>query len=555
MKAKNYETTTDLSQILLIDGIINIMQKKHLSESSINTAMPLIQQLARRLGISDDAAMIFAAFFDSFSEIRILVSDIALFFNCTQVKILTYWHAIEELIQHKYIRQIKDRDGDAYYIVPNEIVEVIRTNTTYMPKLYKNLSIEQWITELAQVMDKKKHNHISFSEFKETLMLLIHNNKHLTIANELGTLSDYELDDLIVLITMLNLYIQNNDEHIIQSDIEDMLEYPWDMRSHSRQLERGKHPLQQAGLIENCEDNGLAVKDAWKLTTAAKTRFLPEVETTTPLNGDYDRNIMQPDAITPKQLFFNSTITQQLQQLETLLGAERFAVVQKNLAAHGMRRGFTCIFYGEPGTGKTESALQIARNTGRALMVVDVPNLRSKWVGDSEKNIKALFDKYKNYCKRNGCAPILLFNEADAILCKRNEGAVNSVDKMENALQNIILQEMETLEGIMIATTNLTGNLDPAFERRFLYKIEFPKPSPYESQHIWHSMLPEISEQDAFGLAKQYSFSGGQIENIARKQIVNAVLTGDDCVNMAAIQEACKTELFNRSGSRKIGFY
>ena len=99
------------------------------------------------------------------------------------------------------------------------------------------------------------------------------------------------------------------------------------------------------------------------------------------------------------------------------------------------------------------------------------------------------------------------------------------------------------------------GNLDTAFERRFLYKIEFPKPTPEESKHIWHTMLPEISESQAFELAKQYSFSGGQIENIARKQIVNAVLTGNDQLGIENIKEACKTELINNSNTRKIGFY
>lgn len=219
-----------------------------------------------------------------------------------------------------------------------------------------------------------------------------------------------------------------------------------------------------------------------------------------------------------------------------------------------MRRGFACIFYGAPGTGKTESVLQLARKTGRGIMIVDVPNLRDKFVGETEKNTKAIFDKYRKACKNSKLAPILLFNEADAVLCKRNEGAATAVDKMENAMQNIILQEMENLEGIMIATTNLTNNLDKAFERRFLYKIEFPKPTPNESKHIWHAMLPEVSETEAFELAKQFAFSGGQIENIARKQLVNAVLTGEDKVSMEAIKEACKTELFNNNTTRRIGF-
>ena len=80
--------------------------------------------------------------------------------------------------------------------------------------------------------------------------------------------------------------------------------------------------------------------------------------------------------------------------------------------------------------------------------MVDVPNLRSKWVGDTEKNIKAVFEDYRHLCNSAEMAPILLFNEADAVLCKRNEGAVIGVDKMENAMQNIILQEMENLDGI-----------------------------------------------------------------------------------------------------------
>ena len=219
-----------------------------------------------------------------------------------------------------------------------------------------------------------------------------------------------------------------------------------------------------------------------------------------------------------------------------------------------MRRGFACIFYGAPGTGKTESVRQLARNTGRDLMFVDVPSLRDKYVGGSEKNVKAIFERYRNYCRQYELAPILLFNEADAILCKRKEGAENGVDKMENAMQNIILQEMEFLDGIMIATTNLMGNLDTAFERRFLYKIEFQKPTSNESQNIWLSMLPELSEQNAYDLARQYSFSGGQIENIARKQVINAVLTGEDKVNMEFIREACKTELFKKHSASRIGF-
>lgn len=88
-----------------------------------------------------------------------------------------------------------------------------------------------------------------------------------------------------------------------------------------------------------------------------------------------------------------------------------------------MRKGFACLFYGSPGTGKTETAYQIARKTGRDIMIVNVSEIKSCWVGESEKNIKALFDRYREYVRSYEVAPILLFNEADAIIGIRQEAA------------------------------------------------------------------------------------------------------------------------------------
>ena len=121
-------------------------------------------------------------------------------------------------------------------------------------------------------------------------------------------------------------------------------------------------------------------------------------------------------------------------------------------------------------------------------------------------------------------------------------------------MQNIILQEMENLEGILIATTNLTKNLDSAFERRFLYKIEFAKPSVEAKRAIWQSMLPSLSESDAMMLAVKYDFSGGQIENISRKQTVEEILTGCS-TDIDRLVEFCNEErLDNTIIRQKIGF-
>ena len=124
---------------------------------------------------------------------------------------------------------------------------------------------------------------------------------------------------------------------------------------------------------------------------------------------------------------------------------------------------------------------------------------------------------------------------------------------MNNAMQNIILQEIEDLDGILIATTNLTSNLDNAFERRFLFKIEFQKPAEEVKAKLWNSMLTSITDEEAQYLAQKYDFSGGQIENIARKNTIEYILTGEQA-SLETIEGYCEAEMFNNKPRTKIGF-
>jgi SpoVK/Ycf46/Vps4 family AAA+-type ATPase len=123
---------------------------------------------------------------------------------------------------------------------------------------------------------------------------------------------------------------------------------------------------------------------------------------------------------------------------------------------------------------------------------------------------------------------------------------------MENTLQNIILQEMETLDGIMMATTNLTQNMDSAFERRFLYKINFHKPDRATRLQIWQSMMPDLPESDVAILAERYDLSGGQMENITRKATVEHILTGQT-PSLETLIGLCKEENIAENRPR-IGF-
>jgi SpoVK/Ycf46/Vps4 family AAA+-type ATPase len=295
--------------------------------------------------------------------------------------------------------------------------------------------------------------------------------------------------------------------------------------------------------------------DYYHFTDKAKEELFPEMDLLDKCAGKKDKSLIPYTSFAEKRLFYAPHIQSQIDRLAQLLKPEQFNQVTQRLSENGMRKGFACLFYGSPGTGKTETVNQLAIATGRDVMMVDVTQIKSCWVGESEQNIKALFDRYRKHVKDMEVAPILLFNEADAVLGIRQEGAQRSVDKMENSIQNIILQEMETLEGIMIATTNLTSNLDKAFERRFIYKIEFERPGIEAKQQIWKSMIPALSDEAAGSLARDFDLSGGQIENIARKRTVELILSGNEPTEQQ-IREYCQSETMDSRAEkrRRIGF-
>ncbi|EAJ9794537.1 ATP-binding protein, partial [Campylobacter jejuni] len=130
------------------------------------------------------------------------------------------------------------------------------------------------------------------------------------------------------------------------------------------------------------------------------------------------------------------------------------------------------IFYGPAGTGKTMSALAMAKSMKKPVLSFDCSKILSKWVGESEQNVRKIFDTYKNIVQTCKQSPILLLNEADQFLSTRVDGSSGS-DKMHNQMQNIFLEQIERFSGVIIATTNFLESLDSAFSRRFDYKIEF----------------------------------------------------------------------------------
>ena len=266
-----------------------------------------------------------------------------------------------------------------------------------------------------------------------------------------------------------------------------------------------------------------------------------------------DNNVIAAEDIIARQLYFSEESEGVLAEFESMLKQENFPVLQNKLKEGGMSVGLTTMLYGGPGTGKTESVMQIARKTNRKIVRVDIASVKSMWMGESEKLIKKVFVNYNALVKREKICPILLFNEADAIFLKRKTGELRGAENALNAMQNIILEEMENFKGILIATTNLVRNLDPAFERRFLFKIRLRNPTPKVKQKIWADRLPRFSESEFEEIATKFDFSGGEIDNIVRKISISEIIEGT-IPTLPLLDALCLQEKFERNPRRPIGF-
>lgn len=332
--------------------------------------------------------------------------------------------------------------------------------------------------------------------------------------------------------------------------------YPVKERNSNLKLLKDEaHKLQRLDLVETVSiDSFFGEYTVLRLTDMAKELYFEE-DAPIFIEKISKKELIEASGIKEKHLFFSQREQEQLSMVENALQEDNYHNLVERLDAKGLPRGIAILLYGAPGTGKTESVMQWARKSGRDIIHVDISATKSMWYGESEKIIKGIFTRYRQTCKRAAMKPILLFNEADAIFSKRRDmDGGRSIDQTENTIQNIILEEMERLDGILIATTNLAGNLDAAFERRFLFKIRFDRPSIEAKRNIWLDKLPGLGLSDADRLATNYDFSGGEIDNIVRKVSMMEVLDGTtqsfDIVN----RFCCEEKISHNRPSSRIGF-
>ncbi len=201
-------------------------------------------------------------------------------------------------------------------------------------------------------------------------------------------------------------------------------------------------------------------------------------------------------------------------------------------------RGLSALFDGDPGTGKTLSAEVIAAELGLGLFRVNVANIVSKYIGETEKNLTRVFGEAR------GAQAVLLFDEADSLFAKRVE-VKGSNDRFANMETNVLLQLIERYDGLVILTTNLKSSIDTAFERRLSFKINFPFPEAEMRAAIWEHMLPPSAplgdDVDHYELGRCFELSGGSIKNAVLRAAYRAASTGET-MTMDHFADAAKRE-------------
>ena len=532
-----------------IEKVVELAEDSKMSEEFMLKAAPEISLLAESYGITERQAVLFCVCMEKGPN-RVDYDDLASFLDLNKIGVLSYASDIDALVRRRLLkfRDVKDEDD---FDIPSVVIRSLKHNEVYQLPQRKGLDCAAMFELLDQWFEDLDDDAISPHALCEELQQLFEDNPQVGFVKHLKEYYLSDEDEMMVAFFAHRL-INRDDDDIRFCDIEDLYDSRADFTNAKSELRIGEHKLQEKKLIEHKCVDGLADVTKYKLTDAAKRDLLAEMK----INATEEKlaDMLDASKLTEKKLFFPKDIERQVEELGSFLQPENYQKIQERMKEKGFRYGFACLFYGSPGTGKTETVYQLAKKTGRNIMVVDVPQLKSMWVGQSEKNVKALFDRYREQVSKAKLTPILLFNEADAIIGKRKNGAENAVDKMENSLQNIILQEMEQLDGIMIATTNLQQNMDKAFERRFLYKIKFDKPTEEARACIWHSMIPDLSELDVHTLASKYVFSGGQIENIARHYAIDSILHGQAEDVLPMLIRHCDNERLDESNVKKIGF-
>jgi hypothetical protein len=518
--------------------------------------------VAETLDCNEIQAILFSVIFNlNFTRSSVDIEDMSNYMDCTPIMIVGHMNDLEGLCRLKVLchvykgsqqnRQHGNTLDIVSYFVNREVLEAMLNGKKYISEPDQVSDTYDLISKISELCTQHEKAQLSWEEMEDEIRSIITENEHLAFIRELRRYK-LQFNDQLILFCLFDKFLDGDES----ADFAELIRSVFtDFRTQleiRREFLDGTNALLSKDLVE-LEDGFFKSDRILKLSERGLDLLLGVDKTLFEKKKEKKSlDIILANEVQKKHLFYNPAESQQLSFLTEILMPGKYDKVLSRLKRTGMKTGFTVLFHGVPGVGKTESVFQIAKQTGRDIKMVTISETKSMWFGQSEKLIKGVFDQYRRQVEKSKITPILLFNEADGILSSRKQIGNSHVDQTENAIQNIILQEMEDMEGILIATTNLIQNLDKAFDRRFLYKIRFEKPDFKNRVLIWKDRIKGLSLDELKTVADKYEFTGGQIDNISRKIMMHKVLYGRP--DLTNLEKFCEEEKLDGSNQKRIGY-
>ena len=397
------------------------MQTNGLNEQFFKSADLHLAYIGHYFSIDTVSAALFAALAHLYHGGSTEMWKLADYLHLDCLDMIGYMDSLEVLAAKELICIHRDNteffnpafEEQISFVVKLTAIEAISKGNYHDLVSTKNLSIGKFFTYIEQICIDRIQRRRSYQKTLSAMKNLLCDNEHLALVQKLKklTLSD---EDTFILFLFFYYTVDLDESEMTNRHLAALYDYGFEFAPIRRQLKNGNHVLMKKGIIEYGWGNGFNDANSFRLTDKAKEEFLSELDVLP--SEMYIDGLKSVESILLKLLFYPEKTQKAIDELTMLLQPDSFREVQSRLFANGMRTGFACLFSGSPGTGKTETACQIARACGRDIMQVNIAEIKSKWFGESEKQIKALFNKYRACVERCETTPILLFNEADAII-------------------------------------------------------------------------------------------------------------------------------------------
>ena len=516
-----------------------------------------VNQIMDFLSISFDQAVLFSCLVELSLHRIVTLDGLSRHINCSVLRIIGVIPEIDVLVEKSLVRKkIKTSRGkptynNIAYTVPHNVVESLRTSDKSFLSMNPKMNFPNLLEQVKILVKEREDELISTHDLEQEIEYFLQNNSEYTFVKYINQNLAKSTNKCVVLVLayfhltgLVYIDVDNTLESIFD-DINDQIEF-------KRSIASGSSELVKKGLVtyQNSQFGNEQFISISTQTINVLYQEYPELK----MQDTSNIGLIKHEAIVEKRLYFENSVGNQISSIQSILGKAKFASFQKEAHRNKINKGITAIFHGYSGTGKTEAVYQIAKKTGRDIMMVDLSQTKSMWFGESEKQVKKIFDDYCRLLQAYPITPILFINEVDGLFSKRMDVGNNSSSTTQtlNTIQNIILQSLENFEGILFATTNLSGNLDKAFERRFLFKIEFSKPDKNIRRRIWMNKLPELHPKMAETLGERFDLTGGQIDIQIRQLVLKRVLNKN--LNLFdSLLESCENEK-GFTERKRVGF-